>query len=274
MLSRQSLNTLPVLLQRVSLPLFLLLLVDALPVISTRLESYEWLFVLIGTFLSFYLYIYATLKSGEFWIDLKSLPQRVTGLSFSVFFRVFMLLMTIYCISAALFFPVIAGILLLIYFPLSGSILCVVLSLPALLYFVNRSLAIYVLLFEGVEAKQAMKQSRNLMSIESWYSISGPVARLSLVLLPPALIYLATSFYSLSGNLVEALFIFAGIRRGLPEILVAQLLSQISSVLIINMMTGFYFDMKQRFYLFTPGAVSSRTSNALLHKCISILLGC
>lgn len=242
-LSKRSLWTLPSLLRDLWWIFLLLVLCSLLPFLySTNLLS-GILLTCIESLLAFYFSIYATIKSFRYWHNEKA---HYTRISVQLLFNIFLLLMIIYCKTTTISLLAFLGVPLFLIDHWLGSTVTVVLMLPALLYFINRSLATYVLLFEGADISVSLNESKKLMNIEAWYSLTGPIARLSLIMILPVLVYFLASAYCMSGKGVDLLFSLFSLHRSFLEISIASFLYQLMSLLMINIMTGFYFDMKTR----------------------------
>ena len=195
-LTKESVIALPYLMKRLWSLVLLVFVIDCFPEYS-GIPELGMLSSVASFALEFCIYVYAIALFKNYHDEKGgnsvSPPPPGTELTLMAFF----LTLRVYTVTAIASLLIVFG-LLFFYIDISfGFFVSFIFALPALLYFINRSLGVYALIFEKRTINEALLESKRLMTAEKWYSLTGPVARLSLVVLPPSLIYgVASAIYS------------------------------------------------------------------------------
>ena len=212
--------------------------------------SYNWVLSLSLSFVfllaSYPLSILVTFISAAVWVneplDIKTAWKRVT---FNMLFKTVVLSTIIATLS---FF----GLLLFV--------------IPGIVYYMNRILAINIMVLEGRSVGFSLRKSRHLMTREKWWKSSSPLVRVNGLLLFFLITY---TFVSLISGAVSALTMQESFPFSQSVVFLFQyglgLISMLIPLLNQLCFVGFYFDLRSRYEaldLFSElEKVSSSTKN-------------
>lgn len=127
-----------------------------------------------------------------------------------------------------------------------GGLGLFLLIIPGLIYFLNRSLAFYILIIEDCTVNEAIEKSKRLMTEEKWYSFSGPYTRITALFLVGMLPqFFVGVLIGLSG--VENISSTAGHVGSFALLIVAYLFNQFFTCFTNVCFVGFYYDLSARY---------------------------
>ncbi len=168
----------------------ILFVIQALCVAVSQMPAYEVNMAIRGVgslvqmVLSFYLMVAMPLLAARHWKGEKvSLSALRKDISFSLIFRVFGLLLRVGLVT---------------------GLLMILLVIPGIIYFVNRILAIYILIIEKTSISDSLKKSKKLMLGEKWYRSGSPWMRVTGLLLLIMVVSIFASVPTIGATLLIA----------------------------------------------------------------------
>ena len=122
-------------------------------------------------------------------------------------------------------------------------LLLLLLIIPGVVYIGNRFFAPYILIVEGESVFTSLRKSKSLMTSAPWYSLSGPLMRLSVIL--AAFFFVGILVFFVNFTLAASVYFVSGEGGALLEGLIA-FISHILGLYATAVCAGFYIDTKAR----------------------------